>query len=59
MHEILHYHGGDETSTFSYKLTDLNELILKTTPQLAEKLLQYEKFWNDSLAEEAALTAGA
>ena len=57
LHEITHVHGSDGSASFSYKLTDMLELVLKTAPLLAEKLQQYEKFWNDSLAEEATLTA--
>ncbi|MCS6266519.1 MAG: hypothetical protein H2174_03030 [Vampirovibrio sp.] len=55
LHEITHVHGSDESASFSYKLTDMLELILKTAPEFSEKLKQYEQFWDNSLLAEQAV----
>lgn len=49
LHELTHKFGGDESSTFSYKLTDVMEKVFKAindNPNLAVQLKVLEKAWN-------------
>lgn len=50
LHELTHKYGGDESCTFSYKLTDVMQIIFQTInkdPNLALKLKVLEKAWNE------------
>lgn len=49
LHELTHKFGGDESSTFSYKLTDVMEYVIKAineNPNLAIQLKILEKAWD-------------
>ncbi len=48
LHELTHKFGGDESSSFSYKLTDVMEKVFKAinnNPNLAVQLKVLEKAW--------------
>ena len=48
LHELTHKFGGDESSTFSYKLTDVMEKVFKAinnNPNLAVQLKVLEQAW--------------
>ena len=50
LHELNHKYGGDETPTFSYKLTDVMEHVFKAinnNPSIATKLKVLEKAWEE------------
>lgn len=49
LHELSHKAGGDTTDDFSYKLTDVNEAVLKhicDEPKIAEELRILSDIWN-------------
>ena len=48
LHELTHKFGGDSSSVFSYKLTDVMEKVLKAinkNPNLAIQMKVLEKAW--------------
>lgn len=50
LHELTHKFGGDESASFSYKLTDIMQIILQTinnNPNLAIRLKVLEKAWEE------------
>ena len=50
LHELTHKYGGDETSAFSYKLTDVMEMVfaaINKNPAIAMKLKVLEKAWDE------------
>lgn len=51
LHEITHKFGSDESSNFSYKLTDVIEGVLKAAkdrPGIALQLKVLEQLWNET-----------
>lgn len=50
LHELTHKYGGDESSRFSYKLTDVMQKVfeaINSNPNLAIQLKILEKAWNE------------
>ncbi len=50
LHELTHKYGGDESSAFSYKLTDVMRKVfsaINSNPNLAIQLKILEKAWNE------------
>lgn len=54
LHELSHVAGGDESSSFSYKLTSVNKQILEQIledPQTREELKILNRLWNEATNE--------
>lgn len=50
LHELCHKFGGDESSTFSYRLTDIMQEMLASTmndPKGRTELQQLQKLWDE------------